>query len=139
MSTRSHPVDVYGLLLDDEALESICSKVCPNYTKETYADDPGDFIYQAGEHFFNIEYSFTGDALPIDDNGSTSWSYFSGDCYVDDIICYIPLAYNPNYFKPMYHDMDEMISEMKSTIGAYLPDDFDYRYYLRHIIGTYYG
>ena len=141
MSTRSHPVDIYGLLLEGTALDAICSKVCPHYTKEAYDDDPGDFIFVAGEkgNFFDIEYEFTGDALPINDDGSTNWSEFSGYSYADDIICYVPLAYCPSFFKPMYHDIDEMISEFKTTIGSYLPEDFNYRHYLRHIVGTYYG
>lgn len=42
-------------------------------------------------------------------------------------------------FKAAYKDMNELIDEFKSDIGEYLPEDFDYRANIRHIVGTYFG
>ena len=32
-----------------------------------------------------------------------------------------------------------MIEEFKDRVGKYLPDDFNYRSYVCHIVGTYYA
>ena len=35
--------------------------------------------------------------------------------------------------------MEEIVEELKSKVGEYLPEDFDYRKNIRHISGTYFG
>ena len=38
-----------------------------------------------------------------------------------------------------YHNMDDLVSELRWSLHDYLPIDFDYKKYIRHIVGTYYG
>jgi hypothetical protein len=35
--------------------------------------------------------------------------------------------------------MGEIIEELKEEVGQYLPNDYDYRKNIRHIIGTTFG
>jgi hypothetical protein len=35
--------------------------------------------------------------------------------------------------------VDEIIEEMKQKVGELLPDDYDYRKNIVHVVGTYFG
>ena len=63
----------------------------------------------------------------------------SGESYSGDQIYYIPVNSYPTSFKPAYENMDALIAEFKEKVGEYLPEDFDYRSNIRHIVGTYFG
>ena len=138
MSMRDYAVDDYGLLMTREMLKMVASKVCDNYTEEEYEDDEFAFneeLYDDGI----VEYigSFTGESIAINDNGENIWNNSEG--YDDDIIYYVPTKNISTLFKAAYKNVDEMIAEFKCRLGEYLPDDFDYRKYIRHISGTYFG
>ena len=138
MSMRDYAVNDYGLLMTIEMMQMIASNVCKDYTEEDYKDDPYPFngeIYEKGI----VEYisSFTGESIEINDDGTNN----RGVCefYNDDAIWYAPTKNISTLFKVAYKDMDEMIAEFRKRLGEYLPEDFDYRKYIRNISGTYYG
>lgn len=138
MSMRDYAVNDYGLLMTREMMKMVASKVCANYTDKDYAEDEWSFneeLYDKGI----VEYigSFTGESVAIDDNGVQVWSY--SEHYNNDVIYYCPMQRISTLFKAAYEDIDEMIAEFQQRIGQYLPDDFDYREYIRNILGTYYG
>ena len=138
MSMRDYAVDDYGLLMTREMMKMVASKVCDDYTEDDYADDPLGFneeLYDKGI----VEYigSFTGESIILNDNGENIWSV--SESYDDDMIYYVPTSKISTLFKAAYKDMNEMIEEFKEKLGEYLPEDFDYRKYIRHISGTYYG
>ena len=138
MSMRDYAVNDYGLLMTIEMMQIIASKVCDGYTEEDYKDDPWAFneeIYDKGI----VEYigSFTGESTEVRDNGQDNWDV--SEYYNDDVIWYAPTKNIPTLFKAAYKDMDEMIEEFRKRLGEYFPADFDYRKYIRHISGTYFG
>ena len=118
--------DIYESIFDDD------------YEDDDYEDDEFAFneaLYDEGL----VEYigSFTGEAIAINENGENIWS--DSESYDDDIIYYVPTNMVSTLFKAAYSNVDEMIEEFKEKIGEYLPDDFDYRKYIRHISGTHFG
>lgn len=138
MSMRDYAVNDYGLLMTIEMMQMIASKVCDDYTDADYKDDPWSFnqeIYDKGI----VEYinSFTGESIEINDDGTNNW----GICeyYNDDVIWYTPTKNISTLFKAAYNNMGEMIAELRKRLGEYLPDDFNYRKYIRNISGTYFG
>lgn len=138
MSMKDYAVDDYGLLMTREMLKMVASNVCEDYTDDDYEDDEFAFnetLYDEGL----VEYigSFTGEAIAINENGENIWG--DSESYDDDYIYYIPTNTVSTLFKAAYSNVDEMIEEFKEKIGEYLPDDFDYRKYIRHISGTYFG
>ena len=138
MSMRDYAVDDYGLLMTDETMKLIASRVFEDYTDEDYDEDElyfNDRLYEANI----IDYigEFTGEAMEIDDNGKNTWN--TGEIYNCDIIYYVPISRISTLFKAAYSNMDELINEFKEKLHEYLPDDFDYRKYIRRIVGTYYG
>lgn len=138
MSMRDYAVDDYGLLMTKEMMKMVVSKVCEDYTEDDYTEDPLGFneeLYDKGI----VEYigSFTGESIVLNDNGENIWSV--SESYDDDMIYYVPTSKISTLFKAAYKDMDEMINEFRNRLGEYLPTDFDYRKYIRHISGTYYG
>jgi hypothetical protein len=132
---RDYAVDDYGLLLTEETLKTIASIACEDfYNLED--GEYGDALYDEGL----CEYigDFTGESIHIDDNGyDDNWK--NGEDYSGDRIFYMPAGLCPTLFKAAYKSVDELINEFKSKLGEYLPDDFDYRAHIRHIVGTYYG
>lgn len=138
MSMRDYAVDDYGLLMTSETMKMVASKVCDDYTEEAYAEDVWSFheeLYDKGI----VEYisSFSGESVVINDLGESVWC--DGESYGDDVLYFVPTRRISMLFRAAYRDMNELIAEFKERLGEYLPDDFDYSKYIRHISGTYYG
>ena len=135
MSMRYDAIDDYGLLLTEETMKIIASKVCDDFDNME-EDEYGYALYYDGI----CEYigDFTGKAVLILDDGLNDWTR-SGESYSSDQIYYIPVSSHPTLFKPAYESMNAVIAEFKKKVGEYLPEDFDYRSNIRHIVGTYFG
>ena len=136
MSMRDYAVDDYGLLLDEETIKVIASKVIDDCDE---SKDSVDLAYELYYHHGICEYisEFTGEAQGVDGNGfywGEEYNEYSGDA-----IAYVQVSNYPTLFRKAYNDMDELVEEFKNKIGEYLPEDFDYRGNVRHICGTYYG
>lgn len=135
MSMRDYAVDDYGLLLTEETMKIIASKVCDDF-KDMEENEYGDALYEEGI----CEYigDFTGEAGILLDDGLNDWIR-NGEMYDGDRIYYIQVSSYPTIFKAAYENMDALIAEFKEKVGEYLPKDFDYRSNIRHIFGTYFG
>jgi hypothetical protein len=132
---REWAVDDYGLLLTKEMIKAIASKVLDDL-EERDEDEYGDALYEDGICEYIGE--FTGEAIYIEDDGTEDWRR-SGESYNGDRIYYVNVSKYPSLFKAAYENMDELITEFKSKVGDYLPEDFKYRANIRHIVGTYWG
>lgn len=135
MSMGYYAVDDYGLLLTEETVKIIASKVCDDF-EDMDEDDYGDALYEEGI----CEYigDFTGEAGLLNDDGMNDWLK-TGEMYDGDPIYYINTRSYPTLFKSAYENMEVLIEEFKDRLGEYLPEDFNYRANIRHITGTYYG
>lgn len=135
MSMRDYAVDDYGLLLTEETMKIIASKVCDDFD-DMDEDEYGDALYEEGI----CEYigDFTGEAGILFDDGLNDW-ISNGEMYDGDRIYYVQVSSYPTIFKAAYENMDALINEFKEKVGEYLPDDFNYRANIRHIVGTYCG
>lgn len=135
MSMRDYAVDDYGLLLTEETMKIIASIVCDDFD-DMEKDEYGDALYDEGICEYIGE--FTGEAIRITNDGYHEYGN-NGESYSGDRIYYVPICSYSTLFKSAYENMDELIAEFKSKLSEYLPDDFDYRSNIRHIVGTYYG
>lgn len=135
MSMRDYAVDDYGLVLDEDTINDIASQIFEDYTENTKTYW-GYELYENGICEWISE--FTGEAQELTDDGVYTWGGDSKD-YSCDVICYVPLSKYPTLFRKAYNNMEEIIDELKSKLGKYLTEDFDYRSRIRHISGTYYG
>ena len=135
MSMRDYAVSDYGLLLDEETVKIIASKLFEDFSEDE-KEDWAYLLYDNGICEYIIE--FTGEAMRISDNGGIVWSSDSED-YRNEIISYVPVSNFPTLFEKAYENIDEIIDEFKGKVGEYLPDGFDYRGKIRHISGTYFG
>lgn len=138
MSMRDYAVNDYGLIMTRDMLKTICSKYYREYTEEKYDKDEysfNDALYEEGV----VEYisEFTGEAITIDENGTDD--YNSSEVYNYDTIYYVPTKKYVTLFKAAYANMEELESEFRDKLNKYLPDDFDYRKHICHIVGTYFG
>jgi hypothetical protein len=132
---RDYAVDDYGLLLTEETMKIIASKVCDDF-EDMDEYEYGDALYEEGI----CEYigDFTGEAGILLDDGLNDWMK-NGEMYDGDRIYYVQVSSYPTIFKAAYENMDALIAEFKEKVGEYLPEDFDYRSNIRHIVGTYFG
>ena len=130
MSMREYAVDDYGMIIEEEVAKEICCRLYENYDNDSFYYD----LYNSEL----CEYigDFTGEAFRINDDGKPDWT---GDSYDFEALCYLPLSVYPSLFRGAYGNMGDIIEELKDKIGKYLPDDFDYRSRIRHIVGTYCG
>lgn len=135
MSMREWAVDDYGLLLTKEMIKAIASKVLDDL-EERDEDEYGDALYEDGICEYIGE--FTGEAIYMEDDGTEDWRR-NGESYNVDRIYYVNVSKYPSLFKAAYENMDELVAEFKEKVGEYLPEDFDYRANIRHIVGTYFG
>ena len=136
MSMRDYAVDDYGLTLNETAVNDIASQIFGEDYTENTSSYWGYELYEKGICEYISE--FTGELQEVDDDGVFLWG---GDyeTYDRDVIVYIPLKSYPTLFQKAYNNMEEIVEELKSKVGKYLHEDFDYRKNIRHISGTYYG
>lgn len=136
MSMRHNAVYDYGLLLDEETIHLIASKVFDDYEEDD--GEHGDWKYDLYDEGI-CEYigEFTGETQKVNENGGSWW----GNCefYDCESIVYVQASRYPTLFTKAYNNIDELVDEFKDKVGQYLPDDFDYRSRIHHICGTYYG
>lgn len=138
MSMRDYPVNDYGMLITEEMLRTIASNVFDDYTEEEYENDTWSFIdYMYDRSIIEYISEFTGGAICIKDDGTDGYEIIK--TYSDDEIFYIPASRISTLFNAAYNGIGEMIEEFKNNVGKYLPDDFNYRPYICHIVGTYFG
>ena len=137
MSMRDYAVNDYGLILNDEVMRDIASKVCDNFSAIEYDLHKYDFIEEIMYEYGAINYisSFTGEAIVEDEEGD----YYSSDYYDNETIYIVFLTRYPSLFRTAYKSMDDIVAEMKKQVGKVLGDDFDYVSNIRHVVGTYYG
>lgn len=135
MSMRHYAVDDYGLLLTEETMKIVASIVCDDF--DNMEEDEYGYALYDKDVCESIE-EFTGEAKPILDDGLNDWTR-GGEYYSYDQLYYIPVGSYPTLFRSAYENMDALIAEFKKKVGKYLPEDFDYRSNIRHIVGTYFG
>lgn len=138
MSMRDYGVDDYGLVLNTNHLQILASRVLEDYSDEEWEIDKWGVI-DAFADKIGIEGigDFSGEVFAITKSGTDDWT--NSDTYSGDSIYFIPVQEYPNLFKRAYNNMEELVLEFKGKISNYLPEDFDYRNNIRHIVGTYFG
>jgi len=138
MSMRDYAVDDYGVVLNSNILHVLSVQLYDDCTDESWDKDKYEFI-EGVVDTLGLEYigEFTGEALKINDDGSDYWD--DADYYNSDSIYYFSVSNYPTLFKAAYKDMNELINEFKERLGKYLPENFQYRHFTRHIVGTYFG
>ena len=135
MSMRDYAVHDYGLLLDEDMVNDIASQIFEDFTENSMSYW-GCELYDKGICEYISE--FTGEAQEINNDGCCDW-YGYCEVFSGDSLVYVPLTCYPTLFKKAYNNMEEIVSEFKTKLGKYLPEDFDYRSRIRYICGTYYG
>lgn len=138
MSMRDYGVNDYGLIVNEETMKLLASKAIKEFTKEDYEEDSDYYADELYEKRI-IEYisEFTGESTKVDNEGKSIWN--SGETYDSDRIYYVSVWNYSTLFKAAYENMDDLVGEFKVRLGEYLPEDFDYRGNIRHIVGSYYG
>lgn len=134
---RDYPVYDYGLILDEKAIKHIAKRVFIDLSEdEDTFSCLGYELYSKGicEYVSN----FTGEAQAINEDGVVEWGC-DHVAYCDDEIVYVSMDKYPFLFKKAYGSFTDIIKELKGKVGQYLPENFDYRNNIRHIVGTYYG
>lgn len=127
MSTRTYAFCDHGLLLnglvdDKDLLEELAE---------------GDVI--------ESQFSFTGEAFPINDDGHEDWGH--GDSLNDETVYYLSITHKPGLFNLAYSGMDELVKDLQQQYRKVrrkckeLPrlTAGQIREHVRSIQGTYYG
>ena len=107
----------------------------------------GHGILEELAEFNTIEsqFSFTGEAFPLKDDGSPRWC--NGDHFNSDTVYYIRTRKSPNLFDKAYSGMNELLDELceeyrklrktEPRLPKIARDEVRKR--IRYILGTYYG
>lgn len=134
MSMREYAVTEYGLVLNQAELRIVASQAY-----DAFDDDIWEYCDDFENRFGVLWISeFTGEAMLVDNNGDDDWRDSRPFC--GDPVFYIPISRYPSLFTCGYKDINELVTEFRNNeIVKYLPEDFDIRSNIRHIVGTYYG
>ena len=135
MSMRDYAVYDYGLLIDEETMKTIISKLDIELEDDDYMDLEY-ILYEEGICEYISE--FTGEAQAVNDQGYCEWGCES-QYYSSDKLVYVQASNYPTLFKKAYDNMEELVDEFKLKLSKYLPEDFDYRSRICQISGTYFG
>ena len=132
MRMREYAYEDYGLVLDKPTMEHIFVK---RFNEPIGDEDAGYALYDA--EVCTCACQFTGEAFNIEDNGNDSW--YDTIAYASDEIYYVPFNKYPSLFKASYKDINDIVEEFKEKLGEYMPENYNYRANIKHIIGTVWG
>lgn len=133
MSMRTYAYEDYGLVLNEEMIKMICEKV---FADEPHGEeDDGYALYSTD--ICQLAGNFTGELFPLSDNGVDGWD--NSEFFDSDTVYYVPMKKYPQLFGTAYNNMNEVVEEFKERLGEYLPEDFNYRSHIKHIVGTTWG
>lgn len=135
MSYRAYAVSTYGLVLSEEELHEAAKKFCDT-NDEFQSSNLADLCEWEICDELGLECitDFNGEICGIDSKGRDNWS----DCDSPSDVYYYGLK-DPMLAAAAYHNIDEIVNECRAALGGLLPQDFDYRSHIRHIIGVVYG
>lgn len=138
MLMKYNAVDDYGVVLNTNHLHCIASKLFNPLAEKEWAENREAIVDDIIDRLPFVErvFSFTGEVYPVNDDGYTR---YEAEPYVSDDLYYVGASWYPNLFKAVYRDMNEALDDIKSQVGKYLPDNFNYKDNFKHIIGVYYG
>lgn len=128
MSMRYYSFSAYGIVLnglvDDDTLQEL-----------------------AEDEIAEAQFSFTGDAFPLDDDGDPVWG--KGTSFCDKSLYYVSLPKSPRFFEAAYESMDALVADMLARYRKVRSGDESRRLpvltakkvrkLLMAIDGTYYG
>ena len=132
MSMREYAYEDYGLVLDQATMEHIFIK---KFNEPIDDVDVADALWDAD--VCTCAGQFTGEAFSIENNGNDNG--FDTLVYASDEVYYVPFNKYPSLFKAPYKDINEIVEEFKEKLSEYMPEGYDYRANIRHIIGTVWG
>lgn len=133
MSSRNHGVNDFGYIFTPEMLEKLIAERNP-------PDIEPDDVWAMAE-YMNLEIisEFSGEALPLDENGYDTY-YDDYMIYCGDPVFYIPVYATTNLFHAAYASKEELANDLKKRYPNWLPNDPNEIYKgVYHIMGTYYG
>lgn len=132
---RAYGIYDYGLIIPKEILEDVAKQ---RSLEEHIEDEPYE-VDEIADDFLSMIGNFSGNAFKIDATGKYEWDDDTIE-YDGDTVYFIALKNVPSFFKAVYENVDEIVAELRQNpISQYLPDDFDYKYHLYFITGTYWG
>lgn len=132
MSMREYAYEDYGLVLDKATMEHIYVK---KFNEPIGDEDVAEALWDS--EFCTLASQFTGEAFDIADNGNDDWN--NPLIYACDEMYYVSFNSYPSLFNAPYNNINEIVEEFKEKLGEYMPEDYDYRANLKHIIGTVWG
>ena len=137
MGMRDYAFSDCGLVITESAAHELARQIFkPDEMRDWDWEKYGWYADIAEE--FNLGYvsEFTGAAFRFGVHGVDFKCVYE---YRSDCVLYAPLARLPSLFRAAYSNMDEVVSEFKNGIGKSLPENYDFRNNICHIVGTYYG
>lgn len=134
-------INSYGLVLSESETTEFGKRYIEindpiKYSTEHWSEAN---VWECVDYMSCIDYysEFTGEAFKIFPNGRDDFDnsiIFSNDnCFI------IELRKFPSLFEAAYKSYDNLLIELKSLYGEYLPVKFDYDSHVRHLVGTYWG
>lgn len=135
MSYRAYAVSTYGLVLSEEELHEAAKKFCDT-NDEFQSSNLADLCEWEICDELGLECitEFEGDVCCVEDDGEIVW-----DSYDSPSDVYYYGLRDPRLIGAAYKSVDEIVDECRAALGRLLPQDFDYRSHIRHIIGVVYG
>ena len=133
-----YPMNDYGLFISPDMMQRLASVICEGYSESGFEKDPVPFLDEvASELTLDFVSGFTGNTMQV---GASGEEYEDPNgFYQHGYLYFLPLMHFPTLFTRAYPSIEHAVIELKSVIGGYLPEDFDYESNLKHIVGTYLG
>jgi len=126
MSMRDYAFCDHGLLLNKLVGDDVLEELAENEVIES-------------------QFSFTGEAFPVNDDGRESWGH--GDPLNDETVYYLSVTNKPGLFSLAYSGMDELVEDLQRQYRKARRKDGrlpkltvkQIRERVRSIQGTYFG
>lgn len=135
MSYRAYAVSTYGCVLSEEELRTAAKRFYETDDELKTSNWEDLSSWEICEEFgLECITEFEGEVCYVDEDGVDDWSI----CDSPSDVYYFGLR-DPRLIGSAYKNSNEIVDECRAALGRLLPQDFDYRSHIRHIIGVIYG
>ena len=115
--------------------EAVRTELLSPSVLEEYSDPQLVFDEFSEKFGMNVLPEFEGTVKTLFEDEADRTIY---ETYGDEHVFYIPVAHQPEFFKAVYKDPQEIYDEFKELLKDYLPEEFSYWANIVTIDGTYY-
>ena len=137
MSCTVNGLATYGVVCDKEFFHRI-AQTYEDFSEEAWNEWCLDYIQDIVDGLSIESYGeFTGEVFAVKKNGDVDWEQRT--CFRGENLYILPLQNHPTLMAGAYHDIKEVVEELRMSLEAFFQNDLSYSHSVKYVVGVYWS